>query len=324
MKIVGLWILLLALAASAAAWGNDNSKRVQLKDVNVLTLYHGKMTKGRRSSPLPQLECVNKGTAPCSAFQPKVVQCINRGSDGYDIQWECKTDMDNAFRFGEIEVSCEGYDYPDDPYVLHGSCGLKYSLDYTKEGLDQKKHHNYYGDDDDYSSNYHHSSYKEKKSKSTSGSIIADLIVYIAMGLIVYALYKTCTNRHYEGQPAYSSTDEDYPSGGGGGGYGWFGGGQAPPYSSGYGYNDTCRNRNTGYRGTGGGGFWTGAATGGLLGYMFGNRQNGWWGGNWGWGGGNGGWRSGHTASERSFRSSPSPSSSGTRTASGFGGTSRR
>jgi len=39
-------------------------------------------------------------------------------------QWECKSDMDNAFRFGEISVTCEGYDYPDDPYILKGSCGV--------------------------------------------------------------------------------------------------------------------------------------------------------------------------------------------------------
>jgi len=39
-------------------------------------------------------------------------------------QWECKCDMDNAFRFGEISVTCEGYDYPEDPYVLKGSCGV--------------------------------------------------------------------------------------------------------------------------------------------------------------------------------------------------------
>ena len=42
----------------------------------------------------------------------------------YVLQWECKTDMDNAFRFGEVEVTCEGYDYPDDPYILKGSCGV--------------------------------------------------------------------------------------------------------------------------------------------------------------------------------------------------------
>ena len=40
------------------------------------------------------------------------------------FQWECKTDMDNAYRFGQVEVSCEGYDYPEDPYILKGSCGV--------------------------------------------------------------------------------------------------------------------------------------------------------------------------------------------------------
>jgi len=37
-------------------------------------------------------------------------------------------------RFGNVEVICEGYDYPDDPYILKGSCGLEYTLDYTMEG----------------------------------------------------------------------------------------------------------------------------------------------------------------------------------------------
>lgn len=32
--------------------------------------------------------------------------------------------MDNAYRFGDIDVSCEGYDYADDPYILKGSCGV--------------------------------------------------------------------------------------------------------------------------------------------------------------------------------------------------------
>ncbi len=119
---------------------------VKLSDVQVLTLYHGKMTNGRRSSPVPQLKCVG-GTAGCRAFTPQasillsfeqissynapvvicqiqVVQCYNRGWDGNDIQWECKTDMDNAYRFGQISVSCEGYSYPDDPYILKGSCGV--------------------------------------------------------------------------------------------------------------------------------------------------------------------------------------------------------
>ncbi len=53
-----------------------------------------------------------------------MVQCENQGSDGITIQWECKTDMENAYRFGKIMVICEGYDYPGDQYVLVGSCGV--------------------------------------------------------------------------------------------------------------------------------------------------------------------------------------------------------
>ena len=37
------------------------------------------------------MRCVG-GTAGCHAFQPRVVQCVNRGFDGYDVQvcvWPC-------------------------------------------------------------------------------------------------------------------------------------------------------------------------------------------------------------------------------------------
>lgn len=43
----------------------------------------------------------------------------------FQFKWECKADMDNAYRFGETTVVCEGYDYPEDPYVLRGSCGVR-------------------------------------------------------------------------------------------------------------------------------------------------------------------------------------------------------
>lgn len=104
---------------------------MKLSKIEVLTLRQGLMTNGRRSSPVPQLKCVG-GTAGCRAFVPQVVQCYNRGSDGVDVQWECKTDMDNAYRFGQVSVSCEGYSYADDPYVLKGSCGVNPSLSNLK------------------------------------------------------------------------------------------------------------------------------------------------------------------------------------------------
>lgn len=52
----------------------------------------------------------------------------------FHLQWECKTDLDNSYRFGRIEVSCEGYNHPTDAYVLKGSCGLEYTLELTEEG----------------------------------------------------------------------------------------------------------------------------------------------------------------------------------------------
>ena len=65
--------------------GNDPNDRVLLQGMSALTLYQGAMTAGRRSAPVPQLTCVG-GTAGCGVGQPKVVQCYNRGWDGYDVQ----------------------------------------------------------------------------------------------------------------------------------------------------------------------------------------------------------------------------------------------
>lgn len=232
------------------------------------------------------------------------------------------------YRFGSTEVSCEGYDYRDDPYVLKGSCGLRYTIDYTKEGLNQQNQHKYHdGGGNSYS--YGRDPYYAKRNqKLSSESSVANFIVIVAVCLMLWAFYKTCIGSRQTREDAWSTTGDDYPAGGGGG-YGWFGQGggthpTAPPpppdYNAGY-DNASCRNRNaTG--GTGAGGFWTGAVTGGLLGYMFGNsgRRNyahhtghgyGGGGGGWSWGGGGSG---GHHHS----------GSTGTRTASGFGGTSRR
>uniref|UniRef100_A0A6G5A1R8 Store-operated calcium entry-associated regulatory factor n=1 Tax=Rhipicephalus microplus TaxID=6941 RepID=A0A6G5A1R8_RHIMP len=116
--------VILLLIDPAHPWGG---KKVKLKDVEVLTLRQGQYTTGRRSSPVPQLTCLG-GSAGCQNA-PAVVQCYNRGSDGYSTQWECKADMSKSQKFGTVEVTCEGYDYADDDYILAGSCGLEYRLE---------------------------------------------------------------------------------------------------------------------------------------------------------------------------------------------------
>ncbi|XP_064625478.1 store-operated calcium entry-associated regulatory factor-like [Lineus longissimus] len=320
-------------------------EKIKLSDIMVLTLYNGRMTNARRSGPIPQLKCTG-GSAGCSSYVPQVVQCYNRGSDGYDVQWECKTDMDNAFRFGRVEVSCEGYDYPNDPYVLRGSCGCEYTLDLTKEGYQKRKnrnheqHHRYYDDDgyDHHDNSYSYDGHNSYTSYQKSGSGLGDIIMLVIIGLIIYAIYKTCSGNNqmdYEGQGSVDNDSDDRPSGGyrrnnyGGGG------GSPPGYSPGYMPGGGGCGGTPHGTGAGGGGFWSGAATGGILGYLLGNtgRRNTGYGGygyarpysSWGSGWGSSGFGSGFGRASFGGGSSGSSSySSGTRSASGFGGTRRR
>ena len=93
--------------------------------VDALTLYKGKFTNGRRLEGVPQLTC--HGSA-CDSFQPEVVRCYNRGTDGLEIQWECRAEMPDNIRFGKVQITCEGYDHAKDEFILNGSCGLEYTL----------------------------------------------------------------------------------------------------------------------------------------------------------------------------------------------------
>ncbi|KAF9561831.1 hypothetical protein EC968_005587 [Mortierella alpina] len=94
------------------------------------------MTTGRRTSPVPQTSCV--GGNACGDYEPDVIQCKNAGFDGSDVQWKCQADLPDNLKFGKLDVYCEGFDYPDDPYVLKGSCGLEYKLYYTDMHYDQR------------------------------------------------------------------------------------------------------------------------------------------------------------------------------------------
>ena len=88
-----------------------------------------------------------------------------------------------------MEVICEGYDYPDDPYILKGSCGLEYTLELTKEGNNRQSNsanHDYgYGSSNNYNSGYNYSS-------KNKWSGMGDLVVFGVVCFVIYALYKTC------------------------------------------------------------------------------------------------------------------------------------
>ncbi|XP_008316009.1 store-operated calcium entry-associated regulatory factor [Cynoglossus semilaevis] len=342
-------LLQLSLLGLVYTWNDDS---VLLRDVQVLTLYKGQFTRARRSQPIPQLQCVG-GSAGCHTFVPEVVQCQNKGWDGVDVQWECKTDLDNSYRFGRIEVSCEGYNHPTDAYVLKGSCGLEYTLELTEEGRRRTQGNSWgfgggfkgFKDLGGFASNFfsgsprnnqqqqqqqsHRSSFPSRSEYSGDLLVVAFLLL-LAFG--VYKLFLSGNTTQWGQGGEHAGYPRDFQHGASAG--------PPPPgfkpdftghtgANPGYGFNSDYTHGqhfprgglNAGRGGGGGGGFWTGLGTGGMLGYLFGRQRN-----------------QGHNYNYSTYTdyrppqpfpptqsaSSSSPSSSGTRTASGFGGTKRR
>ncbi|KAG2466630.1 SARAF factor, partial [Polypterus senegalus] len=194
---------------------------VLLRDIQVLTLYRGRYTNSRRTSPVPQLQCTG-GSAGCSAFVPEVVQCQNKGWDGIDVQWECKADMDYSYRFGKVEVSCEGYNYPEDPYVLKGSCGLEYTIDLTESGRQRNK--GAY-DNNGFGSYFYQDKSDNVKYQSDNGGM--SLAVVAILLLIAYGVYKMFLCRPLQGQERFPN---DVPGAMGANDYsGGFGSAAPPP-----------------------------------------------------------------------------------------------
>lgn len=109
------------------------------------------------------------------------------------FQWQCKADLENTYRFGQIEVSCEGYDYPDDPYILRGSCSLLFRLELTEEGERKVKNSGSFG------SGY----YQSRKDSSDSG---AGAIVIIVVLVLAFGVYKLFLSNQ---QPQQSFDDSD-------------------------------------------------------------------------------------------------------------------
>jgi hypothetical protein len=103
-------------------------QKILISNIDALVLSTGEMTTGRRASPVPQLKCTNN----CYNI-PDTVMCKNTGtSDNGDPVWACTATLADDVRFTRMDVSCEGFDNPNDPYILEGSCGLSYSLSWPK------------------------------------------------------------------------------------------------------------------------------------------------------------------------------------------------
>jgi hypothetical protein len=44
------------------------------------------------------------------------------------VNWKCEATLPKGTHLSKVEVQCEGFDYPEDPYILAGSCGVSFEV----------------------------------------------------------------------------------------------------------------------------------------------------------------------------------------------------
>jgi len=173
---------------------------VLLASVKALTFHTGAWTTGRRSAPMPQLICEH---SPDYKLNPTIVQCQNVGqSDTGEVQWKCEAELDPSVQFDQMAVTCEGYDYPDDPYVLVGSCALSYSLRRTpgwsaqQQQQQQHHYHQHAGHN-----RYEHDHHDVADMKGAHNHGLWSIIKIALFVFIAYKIIKCCCRRRRNQQP---------------------------------------------------------------------------------------------------------------------------
>lgn len=190
------------------------------------------------------------------------MRCTNQGSDydAEDIQWSCTASLAPEFKLGSTEVICEGFDSPDDPRVLKGSCGVEYRLVLTDKGEEK------------YGSGWRPSPVKNgyDHNENDWGGYLFALIFVAVLIWILYSIYTAY--RFPEAHRPAAPRGNGWGGGGGGGGGGWGGGNDPPPPYPGTSpypgkwYSGWTNAGEQGWRP----GFWSGALGGASAGYMAG------------------------------------------------------
>ncbi|KAK0623132.1 hypothetical protein B0T14DRAFT_581701 [Immersiella caudata] len=251
-------LLALTLLLTTIAAKPKPKNAILLSSVQSLTLTSSRQTTHRRVSPIPQLKCVSSPRL-CRLYTIPTLRCTNQGSSysSEDIEWACTAELPSTLKLGSTEVICEGYDSPDDPYVLKGSCGVEYRLVLTDEG------ERVYPDLAGKGGGGGGFMRTEEGEVDWAGVVFG----VVFLGVLVWMVVGACTaGERNRGVPRGGGGRR--PGGGGGGPGGWGGGpggwdDPPPPYPG------------TKPSGAGEGwrpGFWTGLAGGAAAGYMAGNR----------------------------------------------------
>ncbi|KAI1021281.1 hypothetical protein LB505_000001 [Fusarium chuoi] len=249
--IPGSLAWLLALPAFVLAARPKDA--IKLSDVRSLTLRgNGAMTNHRRVGAIPQLRCVSK-KALCELYDVDVMRCTNEGSGwgDEDIQWSCTASLPEELKLVTTDVICEGYNSPDDPYVLKGSCGVEYRVALTRKG--ERRYPNIANG----------GWFNDGRGGTDWGAL---LFTIAFVGILFWIIFSAC----YRAQEAGGNSNrprrrrDGWSPGGWGPGWGPDGDDPPPPYpgSKPSSQSDTWRP-----------GFWSGAAGGAAAGYWAGSRN---------------------------------------------------
>lgn len=119
------------------------------------------------------------------------------GFDGVDVNWECKSNLPAGLTLSHVVVGCEGYNYPDDPYILRGSCQVIVSLNGDTSSWNRHGDNSWdrYGGMNQRRPYYPSGGY----SQGSSSSIWS----FIFFGGLIYLLYKIF--QHFQNQQQFTS-----------------------------------------------------------------------------------------------------------------------
>ncbi|OQO04638.1 hypothetical protein B0A48_09560 [Cryoendolithus antarcticus] len=215
MHTFHLLTALLSVTPSLAA--KRPKEAILLSTVKSLTLHTNSLTTSRRLAPIPQLTCVG-GSASKFADVVEVMRCTNSGR-GYgkeDVEWTCQAELPEEFKLGSTQVVCEGYEGPEDEYVLKGSCGVEFRLVLTGKGEGR------YGREP--SGLFGKGSSGGEKGKGLGERLFQVVFWVLFIGIIGLIVYSVYTNNGNAG----GNAGRRRPGGGWGGG-GWEGGDDNDP-----------------------------------------------------------------------------------------------
>lgn len=213
---LGTWlgvVIATVLSTANARKFTKDKDAIRLENIKALTFYKDVETTHRRVPALPQLACV--AGSGCPYYAPDTIRCVNSGTsyDEASVEWACTASLPPEFKLGSTNVVCEGYDSPDDDYILKGSCALEYRLLLTDLGHDKL---NAQAGKSAFSSN------DDDDGQSFWPDMIFWLIFALVAGYILYSLFQNLfgsdQNRRLRrpwsgrrGQGGWDDNDDDPP-----------------------------------------------------------------------------------------------------------------